>query len=198
MADHSCPDCERSFTTKKGLAVHRGMVHKDETEDRVEGTATVEGGDSEEFTYPQLGDLPKMDEEEVPEGGAEGAEKTGGVAGEEEAKTVAKPAPEPVRLELSNLWKLLGNLIDKENPITDEEAKALNDSLNSLGLATIPSADPILIPNWAPVVLTIISVFGARILSKYGESFFENIKKRMTEKLSPGMVKKKEEEEEET
>jgi len=190
MAEFQCPECERSFTTKKGLAVHTGMMHKGDKNETGERTSDVDvgtrrqaDGEAEEaFEYPQLGDLPSMDEEEEAESGTMAAEEDGEVS--DEAETVAKAKPEPVRLELSKLWEMMGNFIDKDDPLSEKEIQALNDSLNSLGLATLPTDDPIVVPNWLPVVLTIVSVFGMRLLNKYGSEIIGNIKDKLLSKKS--------------
>lgn len=158
-------------------------VAKKEGEDAEIGEAPEVGQEAGEgdFGYPPLEELGKFTQKEVSEPGGKdigkvGAAPPGTVAAlDKEGKVIHVI---PISLELSPLWKLMGRWIDKDDPVTNEECKALNDAVKAMGVCTMPPEHPILVPNWFPLIIMLVTVFVARLIKAKGPEILEKLKER--------------------
>lgn len=194
-----CEVCDKTFKTIQGVRGHQRVHSKVKKEVKeappVTETPAPEAPSAPEVkvtegpsSYPSLkswatSEVQKKKEEDKREGDV--PKVTPGVA-----KT-------PVAFETTGLWMTLGGFIDntimKNAPegqkinMTPAKAAVMNSSLAGMGFQTEPPAHAITVPNWAPLMVSALSVFILPIILYMGS---QALTKKPPKKLIDEMVEK--------
>ncbi len=167
-----CPEDDKTYKSYGGWYVHNKKFHAGqlkplnitEQERDVFGPSPVDKtsltapapslGEAKEGFYPPLADFKPT---------------TGPPPKGEGVATAPSPVPvaAPAVMDTSGWWLTAGELIDnsilKKKKVkvnmTDAKAKALNTSLQNMGLTVTAPEKSISIPYWTPFLITIFSVF---------------------------------------